>query len=278
MKKFLSVLIFSTLSFVGVKAQIKQPEPIILNVTYTLVHINNLNDKENPVKTDMVLSIGKTSSRYLTAEVFRRINAPRPKPVAGARVVSGFPIVQVSPSGGIVDEFYMQRPASMGLDIIATIGNAEYLAESKLEKIDWQISSSTKKIGAFNCQKAIGSFGGRIYTVWFAADLPFQNGPFKLWGLPGLILEAEDSKKEVKFLFKEINKETDTTKRVSTAGSNPVKISLPDYYKAKRFYQKNPDTYMQSQLPVGAPKVTKVSRSASNDAKKFKENPVELNP
>ncbi|HIR32843.1 MAG TPA: GLPGLI family protein, partial [Candidatus Coprenecus merdigallinarum] len=45
----------------------------------------------------------------------------------------------------------------------------------------------------YNCQRATGTFRGREWQVWFTYDIPYNYGPWKLGGLPGLILKAEDS-------------------------------------------------------------------------------------
>jgi GLPGLI family protein len=58
--------------------------------------------------------------------------------------------------------------------------------------VKWELVPETKKIGEFNCQKAIGIFRGRDYVAWFANDVPVSFGPWKLNGLPGLILEVYD--------------------------------------------------------------------------------------
>lgn len=61
------------------------------------------------------------------------------------------------------------------------------------EKPVWKIFSETEKIGNYEAQKATTSFGGRLWTAWFCTDLPFQDGPYKFYGLPGLIIKIEDA-------------------------------------------------------------------------------------
>jgi GLPGLI family protein len=57
---------------------------------------------------------------------------------------------------------------------------------------NWKIKKKFKKLGEFNCQMAIGEFRGRTYTAWFTDKIPLSYGPWKLFGLPGLIIEAND--------------------------------------------------------------------------------------
>lgn len=80
-----------------------------------------------------------------------------------------------------------------------------YLYEDTWVKIDWEIQDNTMKIGKYTCKKAIGVFRGRTYVVWFTEEIPLPYGPWKLYGLPGLILNAEDTENMFKATFKMIN-------------------------------------------------------------------------
>ena len=79
-----------------------------------------------------------------------------------------------------------------------------YIIEESLPIFNWIISTEQKKIGDIPCQKAATRHRGRNYEVWFAPSIPINGGPWKFYGLPGLILEAGDETGEVKFRFKKI--------------------------------------------------------------------------
>jgi GLPGLI family protein len=70
--------------------------------------------------------------------------------------------------------------------------------------INWLLLEETKKIGSFICNKATATFRGRNYTAWYSLDVKGGFGPWKLQGLPGVILEAYDEKREVVFTLKKI--------------------------------------------------------------------------
>ena len=83
-------------------------------------------------------------------------------------------------------------------------GHPYVTEEPKFPLIKWEITTDKKTLGTFACQKAKGRFRGRNYEAWFTFEIPLSNGPWKLQGLPGLILEAYDDLREVQFLFESI--------------------------------------------------------------------------
>ena len=60
-------------------------------------------------------------------------------------------------------------------------------------EIQWEIGDSTKNVLGYECTIATADYHGRHWTAWFTPEIPLQEGPWKLTGLPGLILEAEES-------------------------------------------------------------------------------------
>lgn len=92
--------------------------------------------------------------------------------------------------------------------------NYVYVKEKKVT-IDWKLINETKKIGNFECKKAIGTFRGREYTAWYAEDIPIPYGPWKLQGLPGLILEAYNKEQEIYFVAKNVDYPSKSTTEIS---------------------------------------------------------------
>lgn len=74
-----------------------------------------------------------------------------------------------------------------------------YYVKDPIHKPSWEILPDTKNISGYACQKATGHFRGRDYDVWFTNEIPIQAGPWKLNGLPGLIIYAEDQTGSIRF-------------------------------------------------------------------------------
>ncbi|PZP52222.1 MAG: hypothetical protein DI598_01190 [Pseudopedobacter saltans] len=105
-----------------------------------------------------------------------------------------------------------------------------YLVKNKTSVVNWEILDSTKKINNYTCQKAIGISTGRLYTVWFSTDLPYSFGPRRLFGLPGLILEAYDEQNRIRFTLKKINNNIGNS-TISIPISNSIITDYTSYNK-----------------------------------------------
>ena len=57
----------------------------------------------------------------------------------------------------------------------------------------WKMSGDTSTVLNYLCQKASATFRGRTYVAWFTLDIPINDGPWKFYGLPGMILKVQDT-------------------------------------------------------------------------------------
>ena len=88
------------------------------------------------------------------------------------------------------------------------------------ETPDWQlIPDSTATIIGYPCQLAKTNFKGRTWFAWYAEDIPVPEGPWKLCGLPGLILRAYDAQQQ--FYLNAIGLE-------DLKGKEPLKYAKPE--------------------------------------------------
>lgn len=76
-----------------------------------------------------------------------------------------------------------------------------YYIES-MPLLDWELLDGDTIVCGYACQRARTSFRGRTWMVWYAPELPYQDGPWKLSGLPGLIVKAYDT--EGDFFFEAV--------------------------------------------------------------------------
>ena len=90
------------------------------------------------------------------------------------------------------------------LMISSTIASYKY--NQQLPKIEWKLENEEKKIKGIRCLKATCRFGGRDWTAWYAPEYPMPYGPYLFQGLPGLIMQVVDKKKNFAFKFKGIER------------------------------------------------------------------------
>ena len=107
--------------------------------------------------------------------------------------------------------------------------NKAIVYDEEMPVLKWKLEDGTKEILGYVCNKAVARFRGRTWTAWYALEIPVPSGPWKLSGLPGLILEASDSTGNYKFEAAGIS---NTRKPICLYDWNFKKM---DYSKWKKF-------------------------------------------
>ena len=129
----------------------------------------------------------------------------------------------------------------------------DYIYEDELNTQQWEIRDSTKTILNYSCQMAVCNFRGREWTAWFTTDIPVSDGPWKLSGLPGLIMEAYDEGNQYVFTIVGLQKVEDEPIYFSETyvGSKRFeKTSRIEFLKAKKAALMNLNGYIEMETGI----------------------------
>lgn len=72
----------------------------------------------------------------------------------------------------------------------------------------WKLSKETKDIAGLKCTKATTTAYGRSWTAWYSLELPVPYGPYKFYGLPGIIVKLSDADNDFVYEMKKVEKGT----------------------------------------------------------------------
>lgn len=114
-----------------------------------------------------------------------------------------------------------------------------YACEETIESPAWTLLPETIEILGYKCMKAKTFFRGRNYFAWYAKDIPSDAGPWKLYGLPGLILKMEDEERLFVFEAISLHKNTNPDIKIGMGDdsvkyiNNEIEIFQKRYKKKK---------------------------------------------
>lgn len=169
-----------------------------VEVKYLIRYNDNLNVKDPQYRRhDGVLRIDGTRSFFYMAAIDKHPNSTPEM----SRIIDTTFLVMTD----------LDKNELYALDF--TWGSGFLWVKDSLYPMTWNIDTVTKKVGELNCTKATCNFRGRNYTAWFSNDIPKSKGPWKFGGLPGLIVELEDSQRHFVVSFAKV-----------TNGTKPVKL------------------------------------------------------
>jgi GLPGLI family protein len=224
MKKQFPLAIGLLTAFICAGAQ--KPDTAWLMVHYKFTHVWDTANRAHPYTENMVLFVGKSASDYrsydglVADQQFKKAYAE-----AAASSPDGQP--RINRRGAGSRSQYYQYPNEQKLFTKDYLMVNAYLIENPMPAVDWKVSSDTATFGGLHCQKATGHFRGRDYIAWFCPDLPVHSGPWKLNGLPGVIIDAHDTRNEVVFAFDGVEKTFQSSPKVQSADGSSEEKDLP---------------------------------------------------
>lgn len=94
----------------------------------------------------------------------------------------------------------------------------------------WILDNEVRQIGVYIAKKSHIHLSGRNYTVWYTTEVPFPVGPFKFYGLPGLVLEAYDDTGDVRFELVSVKNGVPDLKKIFIENTNEKIVKSYDEY------------------------------------------------
>ncbi len=144
-----------------------------------------------------------------------------------------------------------------------------FLYEEDLNLFDWQLTKETDTIAGYKVQKATSNFGGRGWIAWFCPEIPFNDGPYKFNGLPGLIIKVYDTRHHYSFELTSIEK---LDKEIA------IEFIEKDYFKTSKMKFFRTEDYARENMVSTVKAMGNGIESQQIVAKRMAErnNPIEL--
>ena len=131
-------------------------------------------------RMQVVVQVGRTVTKSMPASSYR---LPEEKSIADLKVVyqeamlhmptvwTGYPMGQTS----VRDLIFPQ----------------EFEGMEPISEVAWMLTEDTVTVSGYLCQQATATFRGVEWQVYYTEEIPSSAGPWRLRGLPGLIVRAE---------------------------------------------------------------------------------------
>jgi len=164
---------------------------------------------------------------------------------------------KIKASGGSANDFLAQQgptslyneedikhyPNRKSLTVITTLYK-DFIYMENMPEMNWELVAGDTLILDNPCKKAECTFRGRTWYAWYAMSIPIHDGPWKLGGLPGMILYAKDKRGQFSFECIGIKTHVNTPMEVElrkALKSTPLKVQ-----KLKQLQEGNYEAYSKA--------------------------------
>lgn len=188
----------------------------IVRVLYSFTQRNS--EDISKLKTDtMALDIGSRWSKYYDPSIQLKdsIRDSKMQEIKSISVIKDNPEALndrlganrlnetvIKSDAGISYNIYKNRPKNEIHTLDKNSAGVSVLLTENIQFQNWSFNPDTCRVLGYLCQKAEGSFRGREYDIFFTQEIPLNDGPFKFYDLPGLVMKVVS--KDGLFTFKAI--------------------------------------------------------------------------
>lgn len=206
-------------------------------ITYDMAYVEDtLKMPVKPAHETMLLEVGSKVTAFYSYDAFRSDSINAELISRGA--------TQYSSLGRISWRLYSNYPEIGRSSFTEKLGLDRFVCVENVEKPQWKLCpDSSATILGYPCRLATANYKGRLWSAWYAEDIPLYYGPWKLGGLPGLVLRAYDSRRD--YIFEAIGiKTVDEPRPIYYKGGGYENVSRKDLDGLYRRYYSDPVGYM----------------------------------
>jgi GLPGLI family protein len=177
---------------------------------------------------------------------------------------------------GFRGQTIFKTPTTKQVQVADLIGTVHY-AYTEPSPPAWAIGTATATIAGYACQQATANWGGRTWQAWFTREVPVADGPYKFYGLPGLIVKVGDTRQHYVYELVALRRPP-----------SPVAMKLPDsaakpiakdqFVTSKAAYARNALEQMMASgnIRFNTPEEEAQAKQKARERAKRPTNPVEL--
>lgn len=287
MKRLFTAVVFAAVAVAGVQAQFNirvslggtaardTVDTKVMTVQYDMEFVTDPGNADSTVKETMRLDIGRKVSRFYSYTRYLCDSIMEADLRAG---VSQEVMTQHASRyrSQWSEQTFKNLPEGCVTTTDQIAGEVSRLkCEEAMDMPQWTLLADTVTVAGYLCRSAECFFKGRKWKAWYAHEIPVSEGPWKLHGLPGLVLKAEDGANHYRFIANGLE-QCRTGEPVLFDGRDYEPVNRKQYDKIHRRYYSDPVGYIAGVMPNVKIQINDEHGNAAPSPKDLPYNPIEL--
>lgn len=246
----------------------------VLTVQYEMDALTDLSKPDARMQETLRLDIGRQASRFYSYTAFVADS------VLSADLANGASSELIAQHANQYhsqwsEQTFKNYPAGRVTTLDELAGDISRLrCEEPAEKPRWTLTQDTLTLLGYRCTRATTQFKGRQWSAWYTPDIPVSEGPWKLCGLPGLILKAEDDEGHYRFTADGLE-QSHGTEPILFGGNDYQPVDRKQYDKMQKRFAADPVGFITGIMPNAKITVRDNHGNNTKNPKDMPYNPIE---